>query len=226
MAWTHRSPRCSGLHRTRTSKTGRAPRHRRPRASGFTNLPFAIVGGVYDFRERRTVDDIVEIVRQVEATTGENVVLMCIDTLSRALCGGDENSSKDIGALVGATARLQDITNAHIMWVHHMPHEGERMRGHGALLGALDTTIHVVKMPDGLRTATVIKANDSEEGERIAFALDSVSVGNDTTAPVVVSAETAARVQADGPKLTKKQQTMFSILPWGRAVRPNHRTLE
>jgi hypothetical protein len=32
---------------------------------------------------------------------------------------------------------------------------GERMRGHGALLGAMDTTVHVVKT-DTIRTATVV----------------------------------------------------------------------
>jgi hypothetical protein len=42
-------------------------------------------------------EHIAEIVRQVEEDTGEIVVLIVIDTLSRALCGGDENSPKDMG---------------------------------------------------------------------------------------------------------------------------------
>jgi hypothetical protein len=179
-------------------------------------LPFAIVGGVHDFRDPRTAAHIATAVRQVEEATGETVVLIIIDTISRALCGGDENSPKDMGAIVNATSLLQDKTKAHVLWLHHMPMDGtERMRGHGALLGALDTTIHVVKA-DGGRTATVVKANDSEEGERITFALESVVIGQDadgyeTTAPVVVpvSAPTVASAE---PRLTKNQQTMFSIL--------------
>lgn len=178
---------------------------------GHADLPFAIVGGVYDFRDLRTVGAIIGIIRQVEAEIGQSVVLIIIDTLSRALCGGDENSSKDIGALVGATARLQDVTKAHVMWVHHMPHDGgERMRGHGALLGALDTTIHVVKAPEGIRLATVIKANDSEEGERVAFTLESVPVGKDadgnlTTAPLVAPAdpEIVRQIKTTGKRWTK-----------------------
>ena len=136
---------------------------------GVRDLPFAIMGGVYDFRDKRTANHMIEIARQVEALTGERLVLIEIDTLSRALCGGDENSPKDMGAIVKTTGLLQQGTEAHVMWIHHIPIDGgERMRGHGALLGALDTTISVVKA-DASRTATVVKANDSEEGERIAL---------------------------------------------------------
>ena len=168
---------------------------------GITDLPFAIVGGVHDLRDARTVKRMIDLVRQVAAVTGDQVVLIVIDTLSRALCGGDENSSKDIGALVNATSQLQDATAAHIMWIYHMPHDSgnERLRGHGALLGALDTTIHVVKTADGTRTATVIKANDSEEGERVAFTLKSVTIGEETTAPIVIPADAAA-VRPPSPK--------------------------
>ena len=90
------------------------------------------------------------------------------------------------------------------------------MRGHGSLLGAMDTTILVAKTGN-LRTATVVKANDSEEGVQIAFSLESVTVGTDadgnpTTAPIVRQADASLTVSADGPKLTKNQQTMFSLL--------------
>jgi hypothetical protein len=100
------------------------------------------MGGVYDFREKRTANYMIETARQVEALTGEQLVLIEIDTLSRGLCGGDENSPRDMGSIVATTGALQQGTNAHVLWIHHIPIDGgERMRGHGALLGALDTTI-------------------------------------------------------------------------------------
>jgi RecA-family ATPase len=180
------------------------------------DVPFAIVGGVYDFRDPRTAARIVEIARKVEEETGEPVVLIVIDTLSRALCGGDENSPKDMGAIVNASGLLHQGTGAHILWVHHMPLEGERMRGHGALLGAMDTTVHVVKA-DRIRTATVVKANDSEEGASVAFTLESVTIGVDsdgveTTAPIVMPTEPSAVRASTEPRLSRNQQTMFSIL--------------
>jgi hypothetical protein len=183
------------------------------------NIPFAIVGGVHDFRQRRTAQLFVDLAKRVEDATDEKIILYQIDTLSRGLCGGDENSPKDMGAIVSATGFLQEKTGAHIMWIHHVPIDGDRLRGHGALLGGSDTTIHVVKSGGAVRTATVVKANDSEEGERVAFTLESVPIGteadgSETTAPVVVLAEgaTAARPQQDGRKLTKAAQTALRAL--------------
>jgi hypothetical protein len=185
---------------------------------GITDLPLAIVGSVYDFRNPQTAARIVEIARKVEEETSEPIVLIVIDTLSRALCGGDENSPKDMGAIVNASGLLHQGTGAHILWVHHMPLDGgERMWGHGALLGAMDTTLHVVKT-DRIRTATVVKANDSEENASIAFTLESVTIGVDsdgveTTTPIAVPSEPrAARAFSTEPRLSRNQQTMFSIL--------------
>jgi hypothetical protein len=118
-----------------------------------------------------------------------------------------------MGGIVNATAHIQEKTGSHVLWVHHMPHDGDRMRGHGALLGAMDTTIHVIKSASG-RSATVVKANDSEEGECVDFDLESIEVGTDgTTAPVVIASnQTRGRSVASEPKLKGNQQTMFAIL--------------
>jgi len=180
---------------------------------GLDDLPFAIVGGVYDFRIPATAAWLEDICDQVTKLTGDKVVLIIIDTLSRALAGGDENSPKDMGGIVNATAHIQEKTGSHVLWVHHMPHDGDRMRGHGALLGAMDTTIHVIKSASG-RSATVVKANDSEEGECVDFDLESIEVGTDgTTAPVVIASnQTRGRSVASEPKLKGNQQTMFAIL--------------
>jgi hypothetical protein len=180
---------------------------------GLDDLPFAIVGGVYDFRIPATATWLAELCAQVARLTGEKVVLIVIDTLSRALAGGDENSPKDMGAIVTSTALLQEATGGHVLWIHHMPHDGDRMRGHGALLGAMDTTLHVCKS-GASRSATVVKANDSEEGESIAFDLESIQIGEDgTTAPVVRSVNhDRGRPIANEPKLKGNQQTMFAIL--------------
>jgi AAA domain len=180
---------------------------------GLDDLPFAIVGGVYDFRIPATAAWLADICDQVTKLTGEKVVLIVIDTLSRALAGGDENSPKDMGAIVNATATIQEKTGGHVLWVHHMPHDGDRMRGHGALLGAMDTTLHVIKSASG-RSATVVKANDSEEGECVDFDLESIEVGTDgTTAPVVVAiSQTRGHSVASEPRLKGNQQTMFAIL--------------
>lgn len=165
-------------------------------AHGITNVPFALVGGVINLTHAEEATALVAVAKEVERVTGFPTALIVIDTLSRALAGGDENSPKDMGGIVKAAGIIGQGTGAHILFVHHMPVESERLRGHGALLGAADTTILVTK--GDVRTATVVKANDSDEGETIGFTLESVVVGTDdggqqTTAPIVVPADRPQR---------------------------------
>ena len=118
-------------------------------------------------------------------------VLIIIETINRVLAGGDENSSRDMGLVVRHLTDIQERTGAHILTVHHMPVDGERMRGHGSLLGACDVTVRAEKHSK-MYTATIEKSNDGPTGERVAFTLKSVDLHHDedtditTTAPVVV----------------------------------------
>ena len=87
---------------------------------------------------------------------------------------------------------LPRLPDAHILLTHHTPVDGkERMRGHGALLGALDTAFHVSKT-GAARLAECTKSSDLEDEQCIAFSLRSVSIGQDqhgepVTAPVVIA---------------------------------------
>lgn len=157
--------------------------------TGLQDLPFAVMGGVYDFRHPATADQIASAGRQLEEATSERLGLIVVDTVSRALAGGDENSPKDMGALITTTALIQERTGAHVLLVHHIPHDSDRLRGHGALLGAVDTSVSVANHGT-IRSAKVVKANDSEEGEGVSFTIESVEVADDgTTAPVAVPVE-------------------------------------
>jgi hypothetical protein len=178
---------------------------------GLPDLPFAVAGGVHDLRAPQAARQIADICELLEQATGESLVLIIADTLSRALAGGDENSPKDMGAMVATAALLQEKTGAHVLWVHHIPHDADRLRGHGALLGAVDTTVSLSRNGN-TRTATVVKANDSEEGERVSFTIESIEIGNDgTTAPVAVPCNPSV-TSGGGPKLTKNQRTLFAML--------------
>lgn len=176
-------------------------------------LPFGICGGVLDLRQVDTANEILAISKELEAETGEPVVLVVVDTLNRALAGGDENSSVDMGKLVACLEYLRKQTGAGVLCIHHMPKQAETMRGHGSLLGAADTTILVNKSA-GSHSATVIKANDAQEGQQIAFAIEAETVGSDgTEAAVVVPVETWAVPPAEPEeRLTKNQRTVFGIL--------------
>lgn len=182
------------------------------------SLPLAILSGETDLRNRLGAEGIIACAKRLEDDTGVPIQLILGDTLSRLLGGGDENSSKDMGAFISNVARVQEATTSHFMLVHHVPHEQNRMRGHGLALAAMDTTIRVEKNST-LRTATVEKNNDGGEGERITFTLESVEIGKDpetdepTAAPIVKPATGPSHPTATTKvKLTKNQQTMFSLL--------------
>ncbi len=187
---------------------------------GIDYAPMAIMGGTIDLRNgKQGAEDVIACARQLELLAGQEAALILIDTFSRVLAGGDENSSKDVGAVIANADRIMQATGAHVMIVHHVPQDGsQRMRGHGALLGACDTTFKVEKLGKA-RSMTVDKTNDGEEGERIVFELISVEIAFDeeiceaTTAPVAIAYEgEAIQPQAPGQKLSRNQQTMFGIL--------------
>jgi hypothetical protein len=184
---------------------------------GIADLPLAVVSGAIDLCHGRSgVDAILESARRLSDETEGDVCLVAIDTVSRALAGGNENSSEDMGALVQNVLHIQEGTGAHVLLTHHVPHDQNRMRGHGALLAACDTTLRIESNGD-LRTATVEKTNDGAEGERVSFAIETVELGQDmetgdvTSAPVVRPAEVPKAV-ARAPKLRANQQTMYTLL--------------
>jgi RecA-family ATPase len=160
---------------------------------GLDDLPLAVCRGSIDLRSSGAdAELIVAYANHLRDLTGFDVRLVIIDTISRSLAGGDENSSKDMGAIIASLTMIQETTGAHVLAVHHIPVDGtQRLRGHGALLGACDTTISVEKVGK-LRTATVAKQNDGDEGEKVVFDLISVELSHNpetdeaTTAPVVI----------------------------------------
>ena len=171
---------------------------------GLDDLPLAIISGAIDLRNSHfDADEIIDCARRLEDKTGHRLRLIEIDTVSRVLAGGDENSPRDMGLMVRNIARIQEATGGHVNVLHHVPHGQDRMRGHGVLLAAMDTTIHV-ENKGAVRTATVAKTNDGAEGECLAFTLRSIELHTDpvtariTTAPIVEPVE-------GGPQIANKE---------------------
>jgi hypothetical protein len=186
-------------------------------AKGLSDLPLAVLEGSVDLRNGQSTssNEIIAAARDLAEESGQAITLTIVDTASRALAGGDENSPKDMGALVGHLSAIQQATGSAVLVVHHIPQDGsQRLRGHGALLGAIDTSIGVEKHAEQ-RTATVDKANDSEEGERITFTLESIEIADDgTTAPIVVPSSRDPRADAARParRLPDRSKAALDVL--------------
>lgn len=184
------------------------------------NLPLALVAGTVDLMSNcEHVEEIATRANELTSRFSLSVVLIVVDTVSRVLNGGDENSPKDMGALIAYAAHLQEVTGAHILLIHHVPQDGNiRLRGHGALLGSLDTVVAIEKS-GATRTATVTKENDGIEDQLFAFDLKSVSLSIDpdtleeTSAPVVLPVQdTLGRCAVRSIRLTAAAQIALRAL--------------
>ncbi|WP_197027184.1 AAA family ATPase [Methylopila sp. 73B] len=103
------------------------------------------------------------------------VGLVVIDTFSRAMAGGDENASTDMGAMVRHLDAIRAATGAHLMVVHHTGKDKAKgARGHTLLRAATDTEIEI----DDLRL-TVTKQRDLDKSFAAAFSLEVVTLGVD-----------------------------------------------
>jgi AAA domain len=188
---------------------------------GVDDLPLAVLGGTVDLRTNNSdAQQIIDACRRLEDAKGFSVGFIAIETVNRILAGGSENDPRDMGSLIDNLAFIQYQTGATVEVVHHIPQDGaQRLRGHGALLGACDTTLSVTGSGKSVRTCILDKANDAVEGAQVNFELLSVELsrdeetGNVTTAPVIIPATEANAVNtATGAKLTPNQQSMLNIL--------------
>jgi hypothetical protein len=181
---------------------------------GIDDFPLAVIDDSVDLRTGTVdTDRIIAAAEELAKLSGQKVVWVIFDTLSRVLAGGDENSSRDMGLLVLSIDRIYRKTGAHCSLIHHMPLAGgDRMRGHGLANGAGDTTIKVDKK-DGVVTAAVAKASDLAEDEKpaLSFRFKSVTVSEDPhrTASVMVQAEGQAAAPAPKTKTRKEESKVM-----------------
>ena len=143
-----------------------------------------------------------------------------IDTLFRALAGGDENSGADMGSLITRADRIKDRTGAAVVLVHHLGKDSAKgARGHSSLRAALDTEI-LVEGATNPRTVTVSKQRDLPPLAPLGFALNSWGVGTDAegkpvTAVIVEHSDDPPPVRFKG--LGKHQSAALSALrEWAR----------
>ena len=128
------------------------------------------------------VEDLIELVREKAAEIGQPVLLVIVDTLSRAMGGANENASEDMSRLVAAGDRIKEETGAHVAFIHHSGKDSDRgARGHSSLRAAIDTEIEVsADELTKLHTMTVTKQRDlATKGLQLAGRFVSVEVGRD-----------------------------------------------
>jgi 5S rRNA maturation endonuclease (ribonuclease M5) len=149
-----------------------------------------------------------------------NAEIIVVDTLSRALAGGDENGPKDMGAFVVNCDQVRQSVDAHMMVIHHSGKDTAKgARGHSSLRAATDTEIELIK--DGITgtvTATTKKQREQEEGQTFSYILHNVKLDKDAdgipiTSCVVEAVKGEARATEKlSPKLYNAKNAFHNAL--------------
>ena len=181
---------------------------------------FAIVHPINMLDPEADMPRFLATLRAVADEVGEPI-LVVIDTLSRALSGGDENSSEDMGALVRNMDQVRAEIGSCVAFIHHSGKDSARgARGHSLLRAAVDTEIEV-KAEEGsdLKTATTVKQRDMAKGQVMPFRLEVVELGRNrhgeaVTTCLVAAAHVEEGAGSDGHKikLSGDSRQAFDVL--------------
>jgi hypothetical protein len=185
-------------------------------------LPFLLIPTALDlYNEDGDIGPLIEELSRITPTMeamGVQIELVVIDTLAAVSPGANENASEDMSRILKHCDRIQEVTNGHVMIVHHKNAAGDRPRGHTSLFAACDNAIEVMCDEYKLRTAKIAKLKDGEDGTSINFRLQSVTIGTrddgkPITSCVVAPSEAQERTSnARGVALTPQTRVALQAL--------------
>ena len=135
----------------------------------FHMLPLAV-----NFRDQADIEKLMYSIERLDRQWS----CIYVDTLARALLGADENSAQESGLAVAAADALKHAFECAVVFVHHSGKNSDRgARGSSAILGAVDTSIAVVKDEQTV-TMRIEKQKDAEVIDDIVLTMEPVSSVN------------------------------------------------
>jgi len=183
-------------------------------------MPFAFITTQINFLDPvGKLPSLVNTINMVSEQIG-GVKLVVIDTLARAISGGDENSGQDMGLLVTHADMIRAATGAHVCFVHHSGKDRAKgARGHSNLRASVDTEVEISRFDDAeYSTVKTVKQRDMEKGQEMFFGLKSVSIAvnrhNEEVKSCVVTVidEPEAIRKNPNDTLTSMQQFVYDAI--------------
>lgn len=176
-------------------------RRANPRPDGTT--PFAAIPASLNLLDPD--EDTPRLIATVQAAAdqmGQPVKLIVVDTLSRAMAGGNENAPDDMGALVRSMDAIRAATGACVLFIHHSGKDAAKgARGHSLLRAAMDTEIEIrADEATGSRTASVVKQRELTKGAAFGFRLDVQILGRNQHGEDVTSCTVAPEAADEQPR--------------------------
>ena len=141
-------------------------------------LPFAVIPVALNLLDPDAdTGPLLDAIKAASVRMEIQVGWIVVDTLSRAIAGGNENAPDDMGALVTNGSRIQQNGSTAVTWIHHSgKDEAKGARGHSLLRAATDTEIEITA--DGpQRLAHVTKQRELDCAGEFPFTLQVVELG-------------------------------------------------
>lgn len=194
----------------------RIPAYAEHHACDDEDLPFVLLQSQVDlFGSDEHAEALVKESIAWGATFDYPLRLIVIDTFNRATPGANENDGRDMSLIIERCEMIRRETGAHVMLVHHMNAGGTKARGHTSLFAAVDSTINVQKVEDGLRDGngrqlrewSISKMKEGEDGVTERFVLPQVILGHDEDGDEITSC-VVVKPQGDAPGEEKAAEGM------------------
>lgn len=179
--------------------------------SGSERIPFGVVPTSINMLDPAAdTGPLIELIKEAANELTVPIRLVVIDTLSRAMGGGNENSPDDMGKIIKSADRIREQTGAHVAFVHHSGKDTAKgARGHSSLRAATDTEIEIVREPEAdYSIARVMKQRELEISGEFAFSLKQVVLGMNKRGKPVTS---CVVVEADAPEVATRRKRLSDM---------------
>lgn len=151
---------------------------------------------------------ITDLIKDIKQRQPYDLIVM--DTFAQVMPGANENSGEDVGKALAECKRINRHTGAMVLLVHHSGKDASKgARGWSGLRAAADVELEVLRS-DELRSISVTKLKDGQDGAQIGFKLHTVILGededgDDITSCIVEYTDTG-RVSVEKKKKTGKNE--------------------
>ncbi|HET7348626.1 MAG TPA: AAA family ATPase, partial [Acidobacteriaceae bacterium] len=180
-------------------------------------LPFVAIPSALNLLDADTdVEPLIVAIQAAAEQMDAPLRLIVIDTLSRAMAGGNENAPDDMGALVRSADRIREATGANLLFIHHSGKDvAKGARGHSILRAAVDTEIEISRDTDTkLATIRVTKQRELDTSGELHFGLKSVELGRNQRNKPVTSCivQPVSTTEINKSKLNGKELAAYMAL--------------